>query len=123
VNYPALSRTYVGSTTNLTFSSGTTLGSNLYAANALLDWSANSDIYGSVFCGNFSGSSRVAIHYDSEILNIGGQTCGPPPGMCGSCGDCGNQACINGMCGACTNSSQCCAPLLCQAGKCVQAVQ
>jgi hypothetical protein len=123
VNYPALSRTYVGSNKNLSFTSGATLGSNLYAANATLDWSADSDVYGSVFCGNFSGSARTAIHYDSEILNIGPQSCGPPPSMCTGCGNCGNQACVNGTCGACSSNSDCCAPLLCLAGKCVQAVQ
>jgi hypothetical protein len=126
VDYPALSRTYVGSAQDLIFSSGTTLGSNLYAANALVNWTASTDVYGAVFAGNFTGSSRVAIHYDSEILSIGSQSCGPPPtGMtCNACGDCGNQACINGMCGgACTSSSQCCAPLVCQAGKCVQTLQ
>jgi hypothetical protein len=123
VNYPALSRTYVGSSASLSFMSGTTLGSNLYAANAPLDWSAGTDIFGSVFCGNFSGSANVGIHYDSEILQIGTQSCGPPPSMCTACGNCGNQACVNGTCGSCSSSAQCCAPLLCQNGTCVQAVQ
>jgi hypothetical protein len=122
INYPALSRTYVGGSAALTFASGTTLGSNLYAAYAHLDWSADSDIYGSVFAGDFSGSSRVAIHYDSAVLSDG-QPCGPPPPTCGSCTDCGNQACANGACGKCTSSAQCCAPLICQNGTCVQALQ
>ena len=49
----------------------------------------------------------------------------PPPdggtGGCNTCLDCNGQACNGGMCGACTNSSQCCAPLLCntQTGQCV----
>ena len=37
---------------------------------------------------------------------------------CGDCRDCNNQACVGGTCGACTDSSQCCAPLLCLAGTC-----
>jgi hypothetical protein len=44
---------------------------------------------------------------------------GQPTPMCGSCKDCGNQACINGQCGACTSNSQCCAPLVCDHGTCV----
>jgi hypothetical protein len=120
--YPALSRTYVGNNdaanlAGLTFSSGTTLGSNLYAAHARVDWSAGTDVYGSVFAGDFTGSSRVAIHYDTAVTTQGG-SCGPPPGMCQGCGDCGNQACNGGTCGSCTNSSQCCAPFLCQNGTC-----
>jgi hypothetical protein len=135
IQYPALSRTYVAGTQGLTFSSGTTLGSNLYAANAHFDWSADSDIYGSVFAGDFSGTSKVAIHYDSAVLQQGsscppptvgggpdGGSGGPPP-TCGTCKDCGNQACINGTCGSCTSSAQCCAPLLCLNGSCVQALQ
>jgi hypothetical protein len=142
INYPALSRTYVGGSTALSFSSGATLGSNLYAPNATVDWSAGTDIYGSVFCHDFNGSSRVAIHYDEGVLSQGA-TCPPPGGSsssssssgsgstsgsssggtpgCGSCKDCGNQACINGACGSCTSSAQCCAPLLCAAGTCVPA--
>jgi hypothetical protein len=115
--------TIVGSSTNLTFSSGANVASNLYAANALVDWSADTAVYGSVFAGNFNGSSAVTIHYDSAVLNVGGSSCGPPPSTCMTCGECGNQACVNNGCGACTNSSQCCAPLICQAGKCVQSIQ
>jgi hypothetical protein len=122
INYPALSRTYVGGTQGLSFASGATLGSNLYAALAHVDYSADGDIYGSIFAGDFSGQSRVAIHYDSAVLSDG-QPCGPPPPTCGSCADCGNQACNNGACGQCTSSAQCCAPLICQSGTCVQALQ
>jgi hypothetical protein len=142
IAYPALSRTYVAGTQGLSFASGATLGSNLYAALASFDWSADSDIYGAVFAGNFSASSRAAIHYDSAVLQQGsscpppmtgrgpdggttgsdGGSGGPPP-SCGTCKDCGNQACIMGACGSCTSNSQCCAPLLCQNGSCVQALQ
>jgi hypothetical protein len=134
IQYPALSRTYVAGTQGLSFSSGATLGSNLYAANAHFDWSAGSDIYGAVFAGDFSGSSSVAIHYDSAVLQQG-SNCPPPPGTgpdggsggppppCGTCKDCGNQACINGGCGSCTSNGQCCAPLICVNGNCQQALQ
>jgi hypothetical protein len=41
---------------------------------------------------------------------------------CNTCLDCNGQACINGACGACTDSSQCCAPLICIQGMCVNGV-
>ena len=51
-----------------------------------------------------------------------GGSSGPAGGGCSTCLDCNNQACVNGACGACTSSSQCCAPLVCQGGTCVNAV-
>jgi len=38
---------------------------------------------------------------------------------CRSCQDCRNQACINGACGACRTSADCCAPLVCSGGTCI----
>jgi hypothetical protein len=38
---------------------------------------------------------------------------------CMSCNDCGNQACINGACGACRNDGDCCSPLECRGGMCL----
>jgi hypothetical protein len=50
-----------------------------------------------------------------------GSTSGGSTG-CSTCLDCNNQACVNGACGSCTNSSQCCAPLVCVGGSCVSQV-
>ena len=47
-----------------------------------------------------------------------GKACPPPPGGCSSCLDCGNQACVDGVCGECTNDGQCCPPLVCIGGRC-----
>lgn len=38
---------------------------------------------------------------------------------CTDCHDCNNQACIDGTCGACIDTSQCCAPYICINGVCV----
>jgi hypothetical protein len=130
VNYPALTRIYVGGTGSISFQDGVTLAGNLYAPTASVDWAAGTDIYGSVFCQNFTGTARVAIHYDTAVLSQGA-TCGPPPGgpdgggtTCTTCTNCGNQACINGVCGGkCTTSAQCCAPLICVLGTCEVAPQ
>jgi hypothetical protein len=126
-NYPALSRTYVGGTDKLSFSQDVRIGGEFYAANSqLVDWSANSEIYGSVFAGNFKASQRTTIHYDRGVLNAG-RSCPPPKPdggvpTCGSCEDCGNQACINGMCGACGSSADCCSPLECINGTCAPVI-
>jgi hypothetical protein len=131
-NYPALCRAYVGGTATLAFSQSANIGCNLYAAEStLVDWSATSAIYGSIFAGDFKASHNTTIHYDLGILSAG-TACGGggglpdggsgPPG-CSSCRDCGNQACNNGQCGPCTTSADCCAPLECQNGTCVTMIQ
>jgi hypothetical protein len=121
-NYPALTRTYVGSANPLSFSAGVSLAGNLYDAAALVKWSAQTVIYGAVFAGSFNASAGVQIHYDRQVVNVG-QSCPGPGGSgggpsCNTCRDCNNQACNGGKCGACTSSAQCCAPLLCISGTC-----
>lgn len=121
-NYPALSRTYVGGTAALVVSSNVRLATNLYDATALVTWSAPIEVYGSIFAGDFKASQTVKIHYDTQVINAG-QPCPPNPGGgCSTCTDCNNQACVNGACGACTDSSQCCAPLQCIGGTCVNQI-
>ena len=128
-NYPALTRTYVGSTTGVHFSADAYIGGNIYAAYGLVIWSAGTDAYGSVFAGDFSASAATRIHYDRAVLRAG-DNCSMPRGgdagtgtdagtTCQSCRDCNNQACTAGQCGACTTSSDCCAPLICDVGTCV----
>jgi hypothetical protein len=125
-SYPALSRTYVGSPNGLRLSAGSRIGGNLYAANGPVTWSAGSDLYGSVYAGDFTASAETIIHYDRAVLATGLACTTPPapppdagvPG-CTSCKDCGNQACNAGVCGACAASADCCAPLVCVDGTCV----
>jgi hypothetical protein len=123
-NYPALSRTYVGSSTTLQFSSSAALATNFYDAAALVTWSAPVEVYGAVFAGDFKASQSVKIHYDRQVVKAGQDCPAPTPTTdagtvgCKSCTDCNNQACISGSCGACTDDSQCCAPLRCSSGTC-----
>jgi hypothetical protein len=119
-SYPALSRTYVGSPNGLRLSAAARIGGNLYAAYGPVTWSASADLYGALYAGDFAASAATVIHYDRAVLGTGISCSAPPastpdagaPG-CGSCRDCGNQACINGMCGQCQTSADCCAPLVC----------
>ena len=133
-NYPALCRLYEGGSmpTRLT---GGNLAGDLYGGSSAVQASSKLTFYGSLFAGSFYNSSETYIHYDRANLQAGatcpppggsgtpdagadggagGNDAGIPPTTCGTCKDCGNQACINGTCGMCTSSAQCCPPLTCQ---------
>jgi cytoskeletal protein CcmA (bactofilin family) len=117
-NYPALSRTYIGSPAGLAFTGASQLGGNVYAAYGEVQFSGGLTVYGSVFAGDVEAVGGATIHYDRAVL--GGELCPTPGGgSCQTCKDCGNQACIGGACGSCTSDDQCCAPLVCQSGQCV----
>jgi hypothetical protein len=133
-NYPALTRTYIGSTTGVSLSSAAYISGNIYAAYGQVHWSASTDAYGSVFAGDFDASAATRIHYDRAVLNQG-DGCGGGGGTggdsgtggggntCESCRDCGNQACHDGECGSCTSNADCCAPLGCDGGVCLPIVK
>jgi hypothetical protein len=118
---PAQSRFYINGSFG-TAADGTIAG-NFYMPTGTFGTVGNYTVYGSVFAGGFSTAGKTDIHYDRAILNAG-SVCGADAGVtgCGSCRDCGNQACVNGTCGRCTDSSQCCAPLQCVEGQCVDGI-
>jgi hypothetical protein len=153
-SYPALTRTYVGSTKTLDIQVGLVIGGELWAGNAPVLWESDSDMFGAIFAGDFNVLSTFHLHQDQAIDTVGsncpppkggssssggsgsassgsGSSSGgstsssgsPPPPMCGTCKDCGNQACINGTCGSCSSSAQCCPPLVCSNGACVPLLQ
>ncbi len=120
-NYPALCRLYAGGTAP-TLLTGGNLAGDLYSGASALQASSTLTFYGSLFVGSFYNSSETYIHYDTANLAAGAAcpVVSPAPDAgadagvaCGSCKDCGNQACVNGTCGQCTSSSQCCPPLVC----------
>lgn len=55
---------------------------------------------------------------DRAVVDAGRPDSAQPP-QCTTCQECGNQACVSGSCGACTDSAQCCPPLVCMQGVCV----
>jgi hypothetical protein len=75
------------------------------------------EMYGSIFTNYVDASGALKIHYDNAAVQTGDE-CPPPSGICESCRDCNNQACVNNQCGACTSDTQCCPPLHCDAGTC-----
>jgi hypothetical protein len=117
--YPALSRTYVAGGAMFHLTNNTRIGGNIYAPSALLNASAQAEIYGSIFAASFAANSQTSVHYDRAVLTMGAECTGTASNTCQSCRDCNNQACVNGTCGLCTTDADCCAPLSCVQGSCV----
>ena len=118
---PARARTYVGGTT-VNLQSAATLAGNLYAplANIVLGGTAPTTLYGAIFAASLSSGSDLTIHYDEAILTPSSTRACATPTSCSTCNDCNGQACNSLTCGSCADSSQCCAPLVCNGrGMCV----
>lgn len=118
---PATARAYVGGNGTINLSRATTLAGNVYAPKAEAVLASGGTVFGSIFARRVATQGDLAIHFDESIVK-GDPSC-IPPSTCKVCGDCGGGACIGGKCDSCTDSSQCCAPLLCQNGKCVASIR
>ena len=114
---PARARLYVGGGGTIDLDAGALFAGNLYAPRAELVASGDIEAFGSVFVRRVTASGRFTVHYDTSVLRAA-DPCPERP-TCDGCQDCRNQACIAGECGRCTDSSQCCTPLVCAAGACV----
>jgi hypothetical protein len=118
---PSAVRIYVGGTTPIDTSASWELHGNLYAPQAILNTSGGAVLDGAIFVKSLAASAPVSVRYDKRVLAVP-DNCAPPSG-CSDCRDCRGQACVgvapNRQCGACTDSSECCAPLVCAAGRCV----
>jgi hypothetical protein len=124
--YPRNVRFYVGGVDtsfdpprSVDLTSDVDLAGLFYAPNGAVHSTSSLEMYGAVFAGDFHNTASTTIHYDAAAARLG-EDCPDVPGEgCDSCRDCGNQACIDGECTSCTDSSQCCAPLRCVDGTCV----
>jgi hypothetical protein len=118
---PAASRLYVGSSAvdAVTFFHDTVFNGFLYAGEGTIDVRHPFEIFGGIFAGDFDSSGETTIHFDRAILRAGND-CDPPTGTCSRCGGCpSNQACVDGACGECETSDDCCPPLFCAGGVCL----
>ena len=108
-------RVYVWSpTSDEGISLGGTFVGNLYAPNVSVV-AGGVEVYGSLLMGG-ANLNHVTVHYDRAMLGVGDH-CENGPTSCNSCGDCtAAQACVDGTCGACTQDSDCCPPLVCLGG-------
>jgi hypothetical protein len=114
---PSRVRFYVGGAGTVDLGAGGDLAANLYAPRAELVTPESLEVFGSVFVRRLAASGPLAVHYDEAILDVGGEC--PTPDGCDTCRDCGNQACVDGACGLCRGDADCCAPLVCAAGRCI----
>jgi hypothetical protein len=122
VDAPARVRMYVGGS-SVTLTGSTSVGANVYAPYATVTLASDFEMWGAFFAQQFNFSGDFTIHYDTSVLGASG--CLPPGGSCKSCDDCSGAtpACIGGTCGACRSNADCCAPLVCNGGLCVQPAQ
>jgi len=119
-NFPALMRMYVGGAAPLEFNNNADIAAFIYAAYSDVSFFNNTEIFGGVIANSFDAKNSMSVHYDRGVLNAGVDCPDDDPGAtCSSCADCGNQACINGSCGACVTSADCCSPLICAGGECI----
>ena len=120
-NYPALTRVYVGAKPVLVPATASIAGS-IYSTGPLT-WGP-AEMYGALFAGDFVASqTAAAIHYDRALANAADACPARAGSPCATCADCSNQACVNGSCGACASTADCCAPLICSAGQCLPSVR
>ncbi|MAQ16120.1 MAG: hypothetical protein CMN30_15185, partial [Sandaracinus sp.] len=113
---PARARLYVGGTGTVNLSASTTFAGNLYAPRSELVTAGDVELFGAAFVRRLSAAGAVTIHYDTAILEAGDDC--DVPDTCSACGDCPSvQACVDGVCGDCRDSSDCCAPLICREGR------
>ncbi len=119
---PAKVRVYVGGT-SVALAGSIGLGANLHAPNAVLTTEASLDVKGSLFARALDVTGAVNVDYDEAIMDL--QGCQAPGGGCSSCRDCegATPACKGGKCGACVVDGDCCAPMVCNAGKCTQTIR
>ncbi|MHB1846814.1 MAG: DUF7305 domain-containing protein, partial [Deltaproteobacteria bacterium] len=115
---PAQSRVYVAGSSMSLGGSNIIVAGNFYLPYASFSNGNPMYLYGSMFTGSYGGGP-LTVHYDTAVQTAG-QECAVIDGgtPCASCRDCGNQACVNGVCGACTTSQDCCTPYLCFRGRC-----
>ncbi|MFH1811438.1 MAG: hypothetical protein ABIJ09_22040 [Pseudomonadota bacterium] len=120
---PSRVRAYVAGSDDIVLLGDLNLGLNLYAPYARVLAAGPLEIWGALYCRALVEAGLVEVHYDSDVL-AAAQTCDPTapvhlPERCDSCLDCGNQACRNNQCTTCTDSTQCCPPLICNSGVCM----
>lgn len=102
-----------GLTNSLKLSGGDTyLNGVFWAGYGEIQISNPLEMYGALFTNYIDAAGDITIHYDEGVVQ-NGEECPPLSGTCDTCRDCDNQACVGGMCGACTSDAQCCAPLSC----------
>ena len=140
---PAKVRTYVAGADDIMLAGDLDFQGNLWAPNARLIAAGPLDVEGALLVREIVEAGVIHVGWDASVLDgagscdetgtpvdnpppsddpsgdPAGDDVAPPAASCDACEDCGNQACVDGACGACTSSLDCCAPLVCASGTCV----
>jgi hypothetical protein len=123
---PAKMRVYVGGEGDILFLGYQPVGANIYAPRSRMISAGYVDMEGSLFLKDLDAGGYIDITYDRDVI-IPGEQCPPPddeeppPECTQTCNEtCGTSACIDGECGACTVDADCCDPLVCYQGSCIQ---
>ena len=113
---PAATRAYIHGSTS--FAGAFEVGANIYMPNSTFTSNNSVEMWGALFVGQLDVAGPLTIHYDEDILDLDG--CDEPGESCGDCHDCVNPtpACVDGECGPCQTSADCCPPLQCVDGLC-----
>jgi hypothetical protein len=123
---PARTRLYVGGTIFALSATAAPLAANVYAPNATLQLASGLEMSGAFFAQAMQLSGDFTVHYDTSVLQVAqGSGCATGGGACTTCDDCGGAtpACKAGTCAPCATNDDCCAPLVCDAGRCVLTLQ
>jgi cytoskeletal protein CcmA (bactofilin family) len=142
---PATVRTWIAGASDITLAGDLDLGGNLWAPEARLIAAGDLDVRGNILVGSLLEAGVIHIRdgggtstpdgcdtpidddADEDDVDDGAPPVVPsqpapvddPTPGCATCEDCGNQACNDGVCGACATSLDCCAPGICVEGSCV----
>lgn len=116
---PSRVRVYVGGSGTLQLSGGGTFGGNLYAPRAEVVASGTVEVFGSLFARRLALADRAIVHFDRAVQAAADDCPEPEDTTCDSCRDCREGGCVGGACGPCRTSADCCAPLVCEAGRCL----
>lgn len=81
---PAAVRIYVAGSSDVVLTGAGQFVGNIYAPNANAILTGYSDVFGSIFAGDFEAPGAVFIHYDRGVLDAGNE-CPPPPPPVSSC--------------------------------------
>lgn len=141
-HYPAATRLYLGGDEGLIITQGVDIGGFVYAYPGAMHFTSNVEVFGGVFGNQISVTQPLAVHYDRQIQRVGdscpgeepeeptpgedvgvpgedaGDDVGVPPGDTGGEDpDPPVDQCVEFE-GSCSESSDCCAPMLCSQGQC-----
>jgi hypothetical protein len=100
------------------------VAASLYAPLSDIVLLGDADFYGSVFGHTLSALGDLFVHYDAAVQRAG-ESCGvAAPLRCTGCAQCGaGLACLAGDCVPCGRDSDCCAPQICDGGRCAALVR